>query len=655
MKGPTAGILTCYQLEHHAIPEAPRLKYTLLRSGPVEKRTAKMIGEANAESAWARCVSMLSGSLTLGLLGIALLLLTTYFIPYAKTKVWFDWYVTARGVSGMGSYLTDDAYHRLLPRLPTAAGIFGLVGLLLAVFKGELACFLLAIPSEWTGARNSFRGQFQASTLELGVVSIVFVIGIFLRIWHLGRAVRYDEAWTYIDFASRPLVFGLSHYTAPNNHLLNTLLVHISTCLLGDTTFALRFPALVAGCLVILASWFVARSFYGQLAGILSAGCVAALPTFIEFSVNARGYSLQWLSVLAVMWFGLLVQENPSLKIGWLGLVVAGVVGMYTIPTTLMAIAGVFGWMLASTLADGEASKFKSSLRNVTLTGIAIGLLSLLLYVPSLIVAGPAALTATSVVEWQQRDFTEGLERMSQCARINWSEGVPAVALWSLFGGLLIGLFFHRKVCRHRVPVMIALWLGAAVFALSRHFFAFPRVWSYLLLSTVMTACAGLALVLTSLAGRSWTRAVMLAGVAALVLASFVGAGVIKKRVLFTSNESGVITDADAIVDYLSMELRPGDSLMSNAIIKYELLRRKPELYGLVTKSEHGARVVAVVVKTISSTEICDPVEVMALLGAQDTADPTSLATRIDLNAYKPPEVGAKFLTSTVYFLAAHD
>jgi len=172
------------------------------------------------------------------------------------------------------------------------------------------------------------------------------------------------------------------------------------------------------------------------------------------------------------------------------------------------------------------------------------------------------------------------------------------------------------------------------------------------LLSTVMTACSGLALVLTSLAGPSRTRGVVLAGVAAVALAWFVGAGEIRQRVLFTSNESGTIIDAGAIVDYLSTELRPGDSLVSNAIINYELLRRRPQLYGSLTKPEDAARVVAVVVKTIGSTEICDNVQVLTLLAAQDTADPKSLAGRIDLNAYKRPEVGAKFLTSTVYFLA---
>src|ERR1700741_352066 len=39
-------------------------------------------------------------------------------------------------------------------------------------------------------------------------------------------------------------------------------------------------------------------------------------------------------------------------------------------------------------------------------------------------------------------------------------------------------------------------------------------------------------------------------GLAAVALAVFVGVGVIKQRVLFTSNEGGTIIDADAIVDY---------------------------------------------------------------------------------------------------------
>src|SRR5262249_1316562 len=286
--------------------------------------------------------------------------------------------------------------------------------------------------------RNFFRDQLRGgmeTVLEIGAVFITFAVGVFLRVWHVRRAIRFDEAWTYVEFASKPLVLGLSNYRAPNNHLLNTLLVHFSTRLFGNSVFGLRFPALVAGCLVIVASWFVTRTLYGRLAGILAAGWIAALPTFIEFSINARGYALQWLAVLAMMLFGKVLQENPSLKIGWLGFISAAVVGVYSIPTTLIAIAGIFAWMLVSTLVDGEVNKLKGTSKKIALAGLAIAMLSVLLYVPPLLVRGPGAVMAKDVVSWQQDEFVEGLKNMGQCAWVHWTEGVPGGVLWILFGG----------------------------------------------------------------------------------------------------------------------------------------------------------------------------------------------------------------------------
>jgi hypothetical protein len=623
-----------------------------------EKPAAVEIGidpEA-AEPRGARLLNLVFGALIVGLLTLALLVLLLHFVSYANAKTFFDSYVAVHVAQGhRASYLKEEQLKDLLGRLPLAAVVFGICGVTLSLFKGTLTAFLLAIPSEWKGLRQSLRDQFPGGTeivLEISAVFGVFAIGIFLRLWHLGRPVRYDEAWTYMEFASRPLVRALSDYRAPNNHLLNTVLVHFSTQLFGNTTFGLRFPALAAGCFAIPMSWFATRAFYGRLAGILAAGCVAALPTFIEFSINARGYALQWLFILAVMVFAMMLHENPSLRTGWIGLVIAAVGGMYCIPTMLVPVGGVFLWMLASRLVDGKPIDLVGLVRKLSLASLAIGLLSILLYVPPLIVAGPDALMSRGMVTWQQQgDFRSGFGHLGQCAWVQWTEGVPMGALWILLGGLVVGLLFHRRVCEHRVPMTIALCLSAAIVARASHVFAFPRVWSYLLLSAVMTASAGLSLVLTLLGGRSRVRRVVLAGVASAALAVFVGAGVIKQRALLTSNETGTIIDADQIVRFLSSELRPGDSLMGNAIIEYELLRRSPKLFDSLAKPEEPARVVAVVVKRTGNTELCRTEELVALQTAQDTADPSTLAPQVDLHAYTPPEVRAKFLTSTVYSL----
>ena len=64
--------------------------------------------------------------------------------------------------------------------------------------------------------------------------------------------MRYDEALTFNEFASRPLYYGLSYYPDPNNHLLNTLLMHLAFLGLGNQPWVLRLPALAAGVLLVV-------------------------------------------------------------------------------------------------------------------------------------------------------------------------------------------------------------------------------------------------------------------------------------------------------------------------------------------------------------------------------------------------------------------
>jgi hypothetical protein len=67
----------------------------------------------------------------------------------------------------------------------------------------------------------------------------VFLFGFILRALDLFRGVRFDEAYTYINYARAPLYRALSDYSFPNNHLFHTFLVFLSTRLLGNTLLAL--------------------------------------------------------------------------------------------------------------------------------------------------------------------------------------------------------------------------------------------------------------------------------------------------------------------------------------------------------------------------------------------------------------------------------
>lgn len=495
--------------------------------------------------------------------------------------------------------------------------------------------------------------------VELGAVGTVFVIGVALRAWHLGRAARYDEAYTYLQFASHPLWHALSDYRAPNNHLLHTLLVHFSTELFGNTYFGLRFPAFVAGCLTIPAAWLVARSLYDPLTGILTAGCVAGLPTFIEFSVNARGYSLQWLCILATIWCAARLNETRSQRTVWLGLVVAGSAGIYAIPTMVLPLAGIFLWMLASCLASGKRSALPALAWKLGQASLAILLVSAILYLPPLLIAGPRAVLSQGMAALQQESFEYGLRLMLRSAWVHWTDSAPAVVVWILVCGLAVGFVFHRRAGRQRLPLLIVLLLTAVIFVWLHHVYAFPRMWSYLLSVAVMTACAGLSLALRWLAGGSGVTQRVLAGATAVALAVSLSVGMLRQRAVFDNNETGALMDVDEILHVLTSDLHPGDALIGEGtarpILQYELLRQDPHLYESLRKPTEARRVFVVLPKPATEDETWTARELRRRLARENAADPSTIGPRIAsdvaLGEFTTPKLVASCLSASVYLL----
>jgi len=66
-------------------------------------------------------------------------------------------------------------------------------------------------------------------SLDSIALLIIAAIGAVLRLALLDQPMRYDEAYTFIVYASQPLGQALVTYSAPNNHLFHTLLVHLTT------------------------------------------------------------------------------------------------------------------------------------------------------------------------------------------------------------------------------------------------------------------------------------------------------------------------------------------------------------------------------------------------------------------------------------------
>src|SRR5919109_2597730 len=143
------------------------------------------------------------------------------------------------------------------------------------------------------------------------ILGVITLIGFCLRIIDLNQSIAYDEAYTFIHFASRPFKHILADYSAPNNHIFHTILVGFAYRLFGGEPWALRLPAFLAGILMTPAMYITARRFFSPYQSLAAAGLMAVIPLFISYSVNGRGYSLLVLLALLLANFaGILVSRQ---------------------------------------------------------------------------------------------------------------------------------------------------------------------------------------------------------------------------------------------------------------------------------------------------------------------------------------------------------
>jgi hypothetical protein len=146
-------------------------------------------------------------------------------------------------------------------------------------------------------------------------LALIVVIGATVRSFFLAQSMRYDEAYTFLNFVKGGL---LDHffYPLPNNHVLHTLLVRISVGLLGSHPVAIRLPAVLAGLLAIPLTFCLSRSLSANnRSGFSAAALVAVFPYLILYDTMARGYSLVVLLSLCLVALGVRVIEHPSRRL----------------------------------------------------------------------------------------------------------------------------------------------------------------------------------------------------------------------------------------------------------------------------------------------------------------------------------------------------
>ncbi len=392
------------------------------------------------------------------------------------------------------------------------------------------------------------------------LLGALFAVGVVFRLLHLADPIRYDEAFTFLDYARGPLWEALTGYRAANNHFLNTLLVRLAAYVLGEQAALWRLPNLLAGLGTLIWAGVIAKKWFGRGAGVVALAATCVSPVMAHFSVLARGYSLSLFFGLTALYFVDVRHERKAGGLPLIGACLSCALACYAIPTALFFVAAVFAYDAYRTY------RRRAGFMTLIPLWAPAALLTALLYLPALIVTGPRAFFANAGGALEAPLSLAGL-RPYGAALLDaktWGPGggwlwLPVAAI-----GLVVG-----AVKRPAYGVLAAVSLLAGVVLLGAGYRPPARVFTYLLPVLFLGIGAAAEALWQRLRSRVSTRkalgVVLLAAVAAVVIAE-------SGRYLNSSIRAGPAPAALPILDYVT-ENHAGDSyVIATAPLNYPLM-----------------------------------------------------------------------------------
>lgn len=298
--------------------------------------------------------------------------------------------------------------------------------------------------------RLSARG---AAWLLVGVT----VVALALRLVHLGDDLWVDEISTVRVYASGSVRHIFSTYHDPNNHLLNSLLVHVSIGVLGFREWAIRLPALVFGVATVPALYAAARLVFDRLRSVLAAGLLAVSYQHVFFSQNARGYAGYMLfGVLCTTFLARALRDD---RLGlWASYVATALLCIASVPTGAFVIAGhLVVVAIALVSVHRRRGAFLPLARRLAAVYATLAALVVQLYAPVLADAGGVIENAWKRPAAGFKPLTSGF--VHQFGE-GFTSGVGPLLLVVAVPVAIVGLLGAFSVTRRSWPLAIGLSLG---------------------------------------------------------------------------------------------------------------------------------------------------------------------------------------------------
>lgn len=375
-----------------------------------------------------------------------------------------------------------------------------------AVGLGLLA--LAALPAVWfqhpglprtaTGLRIGSDGWTPgAERVSWGLLTAILLVGAALRLYGLNTDLWLDEVATLSSYMRASLWENLYLYENANQHVLNSLLGHLSIGVFGEQAWAARLPAVLFGIGGVWALYYFARAATSEREALLATALLAVSYHHVWFSQNARGYTAMVFWVLVGT--GLLLRAlGQNRTRDWVLYVLAMVAGAWSLLNTVFLLAAHLPAYLALLVRwRAKWAEHGPITRRILTSQVAIGLGCALLY----------SLALASIITY----FTVGsdevrpdAERFDVVAAVldGITSGIGWVGLLAVAAGFLFaaaGWFSYAR----QSPLVAALLALPAAFnvgaVLFLHFPAYPRSFLYVLPLGILAVVRGTVV----LAGRA--------------------------------------------------------------------------------------------------------------------------------------------------------
>jgi 4-amino-4-deoxy-L-arabinose transferase-like glycosyltransferase len=201
----------------------------------------------------------------------------------------------------------------------------------------------IGVPSPWrTAIVNRFKLR-SFSPVVLALVGFLAVLTVALRLYDLNaNGLWVDEIFTALFAAPQKTLAEVAQ--GPLNTPLPTpplwfWITHAFQALFGVQDFVVRLPAIIAGCLGVLAMYLAARALFNRTVGLVSALLLTVSPLHIYVSREARFYpAIVGLSLLSLYFLHRAIEGRGQIR-WWLGFTIVTLLNLYTHLTAFFVLA----------------------------------------------------------------------------------------------------------------------------------------------------------------------------------------------------------------------------------------------------------------------------------------------------------------------------